>query len=242
MDKIIINEVRFLLLLFFLFFLPIDIQAATLDISSDSTSISSGETLSVDIIVDTEGEDSAGADLVIDYDSSILDFTGDIIWHNIYPQLVDQTYDDDQISLHGVSNPGSYYNGTGSIVTINFDVLKDSATELTFYYLGQGNTVDTNIASGDGLGNDLLREVSSLSISSAGLISSSKLTTQDADISTNDYGKGGLSDNVILPTASPVPSNSYNLPRAGHAESTILIFTAGVLSVLLGFIYQINRL
>ena len=147
------------------------IQAATLDLSSTSTSFQVGDTFEVQILLDTQGTEIDGVDIhYLNYDPSLIevqDADSDTSGIQIEAgSLLEETVMNSvettsgQIDFSQVTSPGTTYNGSGTLATVTFKVLAEGTTTLTFDFTSDATT-DCNVASN---GSDILTSVGSLTL------------------------------------------------------------------------------
>ncbi|MCD6085618.1 fibronectin type III domain-containing protein [bacterium] len=166
--------------IFFLFLFSFSTQAATLDLSSTSTSFQVGDIFEVQILLDTQNSQIDGVDIhYLNYDNSLLevqDADSATSGVQIAPgSLLQETLVNSveatsgKIDFSQVTNPGTTYNGNGILATITFKVLSEGTTTLTFDFTS-GDTTDCNVASE---GSDILSSVGTLTLT----FSSSSIST-----------------------------------------------------------------
>lgn len=142
---------------------------ATLSFEPESQEFVVGDTFSVDIILDTAGNDVDGVDIYsLYYDPTLLE-----VVDNLPRQSGTQIKAGSLISQNGGSSGnsvnktegtilfsqpasgGQYFNGKGVLATIQFKALKPGDANLKFDFI-PGSTVETNVV---GHGIDLLSHV-----------------------------------------------------------------------------------
>lgn len=166
MKKIHMTTVKILGVMGMLFALAANASAATLTLSPASRTVNVGDTFSVDVLLDTQGQNVDGVDLqALNYNPYYLqvqDADGSTAGTQIQPgtlmpstlaNSVDTT--NGKIVFSQVSNAGSTYSGSGKLATVTFKALVAGNANVTFDYT-QGATTDTNVASA---GNDILSAV-----------------------------------------------------------------------------------
>jgi fibronectin type 3 domain-containing protein len=141
---------------------------ATLTLSPSSGSVSVGNTFTVSVILNTGGQNAYGTDInrlhfnpnilqVVDADSGTAGVQ--IAAGSLMPLTIINSVDNTggTIQFSELANPGSTYNGSGTLATITFRAAAAGTSNVTFdFTLGSGT--DTNVA---GLGGDLLSSVGS---------------------------------------------------------------------------------
>jgi len=147
--------------------IPAFASAATLSLSPSFKSVDPGETFTVDILLDTEGEAIDGADITyLKYDQAILQVEK-VTPGSLMAMTLSNTASNGQIQFSQVINGGGVrYNGKGTLATITFKALSGGKAEVKFDFI-KGDTRDTNVA---GNQTDLLAAVTngSYSVSGAG--------------------------------------------------------------------------
>lgn len=166
---------NFFALILFLFFISFFVnsgitkaqtQAATLALDPSTGSYIIGNTYTLNIRLNTNGNDTAGADIhYLNYNPSLIEIQDSVsqtagvqiqagsLYTNTIVNSVDAV--NGRINFSQASLGGTTYNGTGILASITFKVLAAGATDLTFNFVS-GSGADTNIAS---LGQDVLNSV-----------------------------------------------------------------------------------
>ena len=139
----------FLILIFF--FLPIFlvVEAAAFSFDKSSYSVDVGQTVQIQVNIDTGGEPVNGADAYINYDSSFLSVE-DVSAGSFFPTVTNDTETAGKVYIAGlVDDPASPKTGSGTLATITFKGLKDGTVNLTFdcnnSKIVKGDTNATNI-------------------------------------------------------------------------------------------------
>lgn len=139
---------------------------ATLSLSPSSGKYDVGSTFKVDIVVDTGNKEIDGVDIFhLNYSPSLLEVQDadagtpgvQVSKGTIFDMYFGNSVDANQgsITLAGIVAPGGTpYNGTGTVASINFKVLKEGIGSVDFDY-NFGATNDCNVAE-HGTGVDLL--------------------------------------------------------------------------------------
>ena len=133
-----------------------------------------GRCVRADILLDTDGNSTGGADLELNYDNSRI-----AIVNSDCSTLATQIYHDSQfdnyvnnhvttnkITLGSYNNPGSDYNGNGRYAYFYFTVLDGNGDYDLDFEFTLGDTTDTNLAE-LGTGNDILDVADSYTINFA---------------------------------------------------------------------------
>ncbi len=130
-----------------------------------------GRCVRVDVMLDTDGHATGGADLEINYDNSriaIVSSDCSTSATTIYP---DNQYDNypnnhvttNKITLGAYNNPGNTYTGGGRFAYFYFTVLDGAGDYDLDFEFTPGNTTDTNLAEA-GTGNDILQHADSYTL------------------------------------------------------------------------------
>ena len=145
---------------------PPPVSGVSLSLSPNSTSVAPNGTFTVNVILNTSGQSSAGVDLnklrfnpailqVVDSNTSLPGVQ--IAPGTIMPTNVANTVDNTQgtITFSQLTNPGTTYTGTGTLATITFRAIASGSSNVTFDFTS-GSGIDTNVA---GNGVDILQSV-----------------------------------------------------------------------------------
>ena len=151
---------------FVLLFIAQQASAATLSLSPSSGSVGQGQTFTVQVILNTTGQNVDGVDLyslrfnasrlqVVDSNSGTSGVQ--IAPGSAFPITLINTVDNaaGTIQFSQTASGGTNYNGTGTIATITFTGSSQGTAAVTFDFTA-GSTSDTNVASA---GTDLLTSV-----------------------------------------------------------------------------------
>ncbi len=164
------------------FFTVNQVFAATMYLSipegqgTGSNEFYQGRCARADIMINTEGEDSGGADAYITYDSNYIqivqsncDDVAEVPYYgtifDAYPSGDGNKVTSSQIIMGGYENAGNSFNGTGRMGYFYFKVLNPGSTILDFDFT-LGSTTDSNIAQ-LGTGNDILTTATDYTLSLA---------------------------------------------------------------------------
>ncbi len=157
------------------FVIPSLASAATLSVSPSSHTVKAGDTFSVSVRLDTQGDSIDGVDLrYLNYNSSLLQvLDADVAKSGVQvtpgtlmPMTLLNNVDQasGKISFSQVSAGGTKYKGSGTLATISFKALASGSTQLTFNHT-PSNTTDSNVAMA---GKDTLSAVINGSITISG--------------------------------------------------------------------------
>ncbi|MCD4756609.1 hypothetical protein K8R20_03275 [bacterium] len=171
--------IKIFLLVGIAFAIPSVVQAATsftFDIPQGQGVLNNefyrGRCVRANVVLDTDGHNTGGADLIIDYDNTLVEivqsncstaatsiYTGSQ-YNNYTNNIVSTT----QIKLGSYNNPGNSYNGTGTFAYFYYTVLSDSGNYDWDYDFTPGITTDCNLAE-YGTGNDILEQADNYTVS-----------------------------------------------------------------------------
>jgi len=232
MKKILV--VLFLILGFFYFSLPALAADATVYISPSSQTVGNNCAVPVDVMLDTGGDNSSGADIIINYDPNKLSVNSLQEAALYYDYLtVEDVPDQGKIVIQAVNKANEYFMTTAGIAekyaTINFQTKGLGTANITFKFNGVGDTTDTNITGDDGV--DLLGSTSAGTIivedgaACPGDSPTATPTPDDDDDGDDDNGVG--SDDLTTPTPT-----TYTAPVSGSTTNTIAISIAGTIFLL----------
>jgi len=125
------------------------VEAANFSFDKSSYSVGVGQTVQIQVNIDTGGEQVNGADAYINYDSSFLSVE-DVSAGSFFPTVTNDTETAGKVYIAGlVDDPASPKTGSGTLATITFKGLKDGMVNLTFdcnnSKIVKGDTNATNI-------------------------------------------------------------------------------------------------
>jgi hypothetical protein len=195
----------FLLLIFF--FLPsfLVVEAATFSFDKSSYSVGVGQTVQVQVNIDTGGEQINGADAYINYDNSFLSVEN-ITAGSFFPTVTNETGTAGRIYIAAfVDDPASSKTGSGTLATITFKGLKDGTANLSF------DCNNSKIVKSDANATNILQcssdykaaiSVGSGSGGSSSISSSNSSSSSDESNSSNNnqpqtLPKSGIFENLI---------------------------------------------
>ncbi len=147
-NRVITTSV-FLFLYFALF--PVPVYPATLFVSPSSSSVVAGNIFTVNIVVNTEGQNINTSDAVIQFPTDLLQVVSVSKGSSIFSLWVEDpnfSNTTGQISFNGgIANPG-YLGNYGQLISITFKAKKSGTASLIFS--------DSSVRANDGLGTDVL--------------------------------------------------------------------------------------
>lgn len=121
---------------------------ATLSLSPLSGTLSTGSNVSISIILNTGGAKTAGTDAAIHFSADklrLLDIVNGTIYSQYVGKQIDNTGGTAQIS--GLASPdgSNLFSGTGTLATLNFQVLKEGTATVSIDFTA-GSKNDSNVA------------------------------------------------------------------------------------------------
>ncbi len=122
-----------------------------------------GRCVRAEVLLDTDGNNTGGADLEVNYDNSRIKILNSdcltpatqIYTGSLYDNYVNNHVTNNKIVLGSYNNPGNSYNGKGVFAYFYFEVLDGSGNYNLDFEFTSGDTTDTNLAE-LGTGNDIL--------------------------------------------------------------------------------------
>jgi len=126
---------------------PITISGPSLQLSPSSQTVGINAEFSVNVVLNTDGRQTAGTDLLLTYDSSALSLL-DMQAGTLYDQYVGKNIDNatGKASLSGISSsPNTVFAGTGTFATLRFRALRTGTAPVSIDFT-PGNRNDSNIA------------------------------------------------------------------------------------------------
>lgn len=175
------NQYRFsLIVLFFLAFTVVMVvnarpvmaaATATLSLTPATISTSVGQKFTVNVELNTGNTPSDGARVILNYNKDLLTATkitpGTIFKE--YPTNA-QTIDTATgvVRVSGIAETSQTYNGTGTFASVEFTAKAPGSATISFDFVKQGETTDTNVAATDptsGVAVDILSQTTGATVS-----------------------------------------------------------------------------
>ncbi len=170
----------FCLLAFLFFFLPTKVwAAATLSFSPATKTVLVNDTFNVDVILNTGGSETDGADVIVRYDGNKLSLISAVLGDLYANKLTSDTSVAGKITLRATSSENASFNGTGTFATLTFKAIAAGTANLYFDFTS-GATTDSNVAY---QGSDILG------------------STSNASYTITTSGNGGASPSPSLPVS-----------------------------------------
>jgi hypothetical protein len=141
-------------------------NAANLSLSPSAGNANTGNSFNVDIVLNSSGQSIDGVDAVLSYNPSMLEIQDanstaagiQISAGSLMPVVTYNSVNSasGKILFSQVHNPGTTFNGYGTLATITFKALSAGSATVSFDFTA-GNTTDSNVAFN---GSDVLASVS----------------------------------------------------------------------------------
>lgn len=219
------KTVTFLLLAISYLLFARNALAATLSFEPVSTSAPIGDTFDVQLLIDTKGESATSADVILFYDSSVLQVNeivnGSKNGIEFFPDFFQNVTDTEIYIGASVIEPIDKREGTGTLATITFQGKVSGASDVAFDCT-PGKTSDTNISKSDKNATDIVE---------CELLTNGRYTIGDGSSQPQPTQPiGGGVTGTPTPTKTPTPT----LLVSGSAEVTMGVVGLGFLLVLFG--------
>jgi len=223
-------------LLYFLIAFTKDTHAsgAAFSFNPEGVDVSAGQTVTVDVIIDTAGIGVVGADAVIIYDPRLVAITK-VDPGKIFADYPLAAFDNSagKAQLSGiVSSVNDLYSGKGTFGSLTIQGISEGNTELDFSFV-PGSTTDSNVAVTSGNG-DILSSVSNLQVLvTQGSLQDVKPTIPHSSSETKESSSTSLIEAVLtklgiklnepketvdLNPYAPIPSQNPNTSTAVSSE------------------------
>lgn len=208
-------------------------QAATLSLSPASGTFNKSCNFSLNIVLNTGSAQTDGTDAILIYDSSRFS-AKTITSGTIYPDYPGNNIDEQngRITVSGLASVSSSFSGTGTLATINFQVLDNapsgvSQIKFDFDPADKAKTTDSNVVE-RGTVADILNSVTNGNYTvGSGTACAGGGTTGGGG---TKGGQGASGSGTLQPT--PVPT----LPPAGNTELTYTLAIVGSVLTILGIL------
>ena len=182
------------------------LAAATLSFSPASKSVNTNDTFNVDVILNTGGSDTDGADVIVRYDGNKLSLVSASLGSLYANKLTADTSTSGKITFRATSTEITAFNGTGTFASMTFKAIA-SGTANVYFDFTAGSTTDSNVAY---KGADILGSVA------------------NASYTIGTSTSGGTT------TGGTTTGGTTSIPVSGTVEPTILLLGGGILLLLLG--------
>lgn len=218
--------------------------SATLSLSPSTATFNTGCTYSIDIMLNTDNQDTDGTDAVIKYDQTRIGPTASpVTVGTLYPDYPAKDFQNGVISISGLESPGAVYNSKGTtakFATINISIPQSApvgATQLTFDFT-KGSTTDSNVVQ-TGVVTDILGSVVNGSYTIASGTGCTPVVQTASASAKLPPGPGIGGDTFSTQSAAIQPanppcnqSNKKNLGNCGDVTPTLAFTILGGLLVI----------
>ncbi len=205
---------------------PAMAAAGTFALSPASGTFNKGCSFSVDILINTGGVTSDGADAVISYDATRLTVSS-INTGKTYAAYPTASADPQtgKIAILAVAAPGQTYNGSGVFATLNMTVTANApagSTQLKFDYTN-GETNDSNIGT---VQNGTI-------VDNLGGVTNGTYTIGTGACGASSLTGGQGSTGISTPTAQPKTLDEFvDVKKKGPGDHTTMMIITGVGGIL----------
>jgi len=197
-------------------------QAAIIIILPENPQIYTNQTNELGVYIDTETDNSTGADAHISYDSSKIEILS-VTQGSLYGSYPTKTFNTTMVDIGAVSSDLHPYNGSGLFATISYRALSAGTTTFSFIFT-QGGTTNTTVSLD---GRNLLTRASG-----------STLTITDSGNSTPTPTPTPVTSGAVTPTVTRITDN---LPRTGIIDDIAgNKITLGIVFMILGSVLFID--
>lgn len=142
-----------------------EVPSAKLILSSLKKEYKIGETIPVEIILDTGGGSADGVDIVLKFDPNTLEASSDSIsLGTIFPEYpVKKVEKDGIVRITALTSlQGEGYSGLGTFARVDFKAKASGKAKVSLGFT-PGSTIDSNVV-GVSQGDDMLKEVQNLEV------------------------------------------------------------------------------
>ncbi len=176
-------------LIFLLFFFAKSTLAAYFQFEPTTINVNSGETFTVKVNINTEGEEVNSADIYLNFDANLIE-AQQVTAGSFFPTVTNDISSGSIYIAAMVNDPASPKNGIGEIATVTFKALADGSAEISF------NCDNSKIVKADVDATNILvcsrNNKLTLSIGSGGSTTSST----PAPTNVSSLPKSGVFDNL----------------------------------------------
>lgn len=167
-------------------------QAATLEFSPTSGTYAADQAFDVIVTVNTDSEDTKGADAVINFDNTVL-AVENVTYGDFYPTVL-HSEQNSKLYISGMTETGEVKNGEGTLATISFKGLTGGTATLSFE-CQDGRTDDSNVPKNDLDGTDLI-DCTALQTATFTITGGSGTVSDDTDNTGGPSDTGDTTDNT----------------------------------------------
>ena len=186
---------------------------ASLSFSPASKSVMIEDSFEINVVLDTDGVETDGVDLILTYDEMKLAAT-EAALGDLYDNKINEDFSQPgKIVLQAVSDVGSGFVGTGTVATLNFKAVAGGMAQVSFDMIGE-STTDCNVNSD---GEDILASVS------------------NGSYTILPMGIGGVGDATASGTPTPTSTGTLTptptVPESGFFEPTVIGLGLGAILI-----------
>lgn len=204
----------FFSLLFFtlLFFVGAkETLAAKLYFNPASKDVTTGETFTASVMLDTQGEAASSTDAIVLYDSAKLTVVSASLGDLFANKIQEDYLTTGKVIFRATAPSGSPFTGSGVFAAIQFKAFASGKANVSFQF-DPGSTIDSNVGKQGTEGEDILT------------------TVQGAEYSIDYTGTGNGDSGVGGGTTEATQTST---PTAGFVSPTILLASLGFLLLLI---------
>ena len=185
---------------------------ASLSFSPASKSVMIEDNFEIYVVLDTDGVETDGVDLILTYDEMKLAAT-EAALGDLYDNKINEDFSQPgKIVLQAVSDVGSGFIGTGTVATLNFKAVAGGMAQVSFDMIGE-STTDCNVNSD---GEDILASASNGSYT----------------IFPEGVGQGvATASGTPTPTSTGTLTPTPTVPETGFFEPTVIGLGLGVIFI-----------
>jgi len=199
--------------LFFFFISPKKVRAASLSLNPATKQVGIGESFNVSVILDTQTDQSDGADVIVLYDSAKLTVVAAALGDLYGNKVTEDTTTTGKVIFRATSSAVDSFSGSGIFGIIQFKAIADGTANVSFDFTA-GSTTDSNIAY---QGEDLLTTATGASY-----------TVGEGTGEMMAVGVGGATESAVVATPT-----AESVPVSGIMSPTILLAGLGFLLLLI---------
>ncbi len=193
--------------------------AATLSLSPASGTFGKSCSFSTQVLIDTQGVETDGADIILLFDPTQLNASS-IVNGSIYSDFPGNTIDNTtgKVSIFALAPSTKGFTGKGTVATVNFTTTANASSSAALKFDFDPNnlskTTDSNVIERATL-KDVLKSV----------------TNGNYNLSSNSVGCKALASATPIPKGGPT-----SLPDSGTSEVTWMVGGLGMILILLGLL------
>lgn len=223
--------IPFFFFLLFLFFSPSvgSVEAAVLKLDPSAVSVASGQTISLNINIETGEDKVVASDIYLLYDTNLLDFQS-VTKGNFFNNITQNTSVPGKLYINAtIADALQAKSGTGTVAAVNFSTKNSGSSTLSFE-CQQGSNADSNIVKNDQNATDVI--VCAANGSATVQITSSQGLTPTP---TPTVYVTATPSPTQTPTAYPTIA-ATQLPRTGIIDDLLKLLVFGGTLTFLGLV------